>query len=171
MIGGPDLAKTNLEPDELLLFLRRGLRQIFVTDRSSLYRRLADLDVTPDPDGRYRINESFCSDSVWQEAVGGLLQVSDAILLDLRGFTASRRGTAFELRLLAAVDALKCSVILIDNETDLSAVAQTIADIPGATVPQDRVLRSDGTALGDEIFRLLVSGAVLADRDPMRQTQ
>jgi hypothetical protein len=171
MIGGPDLAKTNLEPNELLLFLRRRLRQIFVIDQPSLQRRLADLDLTPDPDARYRINESFCSDSVWQEAVGELLHVSDAILLDLRGFTAERRGTGFEVRLLAERDALKRSVILIDRETDMSAIAQTIADIPGAIMPQDRVLRSDDTALGNDIFRLLVSGAILADREPIQPTQ
>jgi len=154
-----------------LLFLRRGLRQIFVTDRVSLRRRLADLDVTPDPDGRYRINESFCSASVWQEAVGELLQVSDAILLDLRSFTASRRGTAFELRLLASYDALKRSVVLIDKETDLSAIVQTIADIPGAAMPQGRVLQSHDRALGNDIFRLLVSGAVLADRKARHPTE
>jgi hypothetical protein len=140
MIGGPDLAKTNLEPNELLLFLRRALRQIFVTYRPSLARRVAELDLTPDPDARYRINESFCSDNAWQETVRELLDVSDAVLLDLRGFTAARRGTTFEVQLHAERDALKRSVFLIDSATDMSAIAKAIADIPGAAIPQDRVL-------------------------------
>jgi hypothetical protein len=106
MIGGPDLAKTNLDLDELLLFLRRRLYRLFVTDQPSLQRRLAALDWEPDPDVRYRINESFCSDNMWQETVRELLDVSHAVLLDLRGFTAARRGTAFEIRLLAERDAL-----------------------------------------------------------------
>ncbi|MGH7796829.1 MAG: hypothetical protein ACREQ2_18345 [Candidatus Binatia bacterium] len=55
-----------------------------------MQRRLAELDWEPDPEARYRISESFCSDNMWQEAVGELLHVSDAILLDLRGFTAAR---------------------------------------------------------------------------------
>ena len=168
MIGGPDLAKTNLEPNELLLFLRRGLRQIFVTDRPSLQRRLTELDVAPDPDGRYRINESFCSDNVWRETVGELLGISDAILLDLRGFTAARRGTAFELRLLAERDALKRSVVLIDRDTDMSVIEKTIVHIPGAVMPQERVLRSDHTVEGNEIFRLLASGALLSNRVPIQ---
>jgi hypothetical protein len=161
MIGGPDLAKTNLEPNELLLFLRRRLRQIFVTNQTSLQRRLAALDWEPDPDVRYRINESYCSDNMWQEAVGQLLRLSDAVLLDLRGFTAARRGTAFEIRLLAERDALKRSVVLIDGHTDLQAIEQSIADIPGAAVPQERVLRSDKRIDGNDIFTLLANGAVL----------
>jgi hypothetical protein len=161
MIGGPDLAKTNLEPNELLLFLRRRLRQIFVTNQTSLQRRLAALDWEPDPDVRYRINESYCSDNMWQEAVGELLRLSDAVLLDLRGFTAARRGTAFEIRLLAERDALKRSVVLIDGHTDLQAIEQSIADIPGAAVPKERVLRSDKRIDGNDIFTLLANGAVL----------
>jgi hypothetical protein len=142
-----------------LLFLRRRLRQIFVIDRPSLQRRLAELDWAPDPDARYRINESFCTDSMWQETVGELLDVSDAILLDLRGFTAARRGTAFEIRLLAERDALGRSVILIDAQTDSSAIEQSIAGIPGAAMPRERVLRSDGRIAGNDMFRLLASGA------------
>jgi|GEM_PF-4032605 len=44
MIGGPDLAKINLDSDELLLFPRRRLRDIFVTDQASLQRRLGAPD-------------------------------------------------------------------------------------------------------------------------------
>lgn len=161
MIGGPDLAKTNLEPNELLLFLRRRLRQIFVIDRPSLQRRLAELDWEADPDARYRINESFCTDSMWQETVRELLHVSDAILLDLRGFTAARRGTAFEIRLLAERDALRRSVILIDAQTDISAIEKSLAGIPGIVMPQERILRSDGRIEGNDIFMLLASGAAL----------
>jgi hypothetical protein len=53
----------------------------------------------------------------------------------------------------------------------MSAIAQTIADIPGAVMPQGRVLRSDDAALGSDIFRLLASGAVLAGREPIQRTQ
>ena len=158
MIGGPDLAKTTLEPNELLLFLRRGLRQILVTDRPSLERRLTELDLAPDPDARYRINESFCSDNAWQDAVRGLLDVSDAVLLDLRGFTAARRGTAFEVRLLAERNALKKTVFITDNETDMEAIEQSMAGIPNAKMPAERILRSDSRVAGADIFRLLVSG-------------
>ena len=43
---------------------------------------------------------------------------------------AARRGAAFEIRLLAERKALKRTVILIDIETDLPAIEQTIVDIP-----------------------------------------
>ena len=61
--------------------------------------------------------------------------------------------------MLAERDALKRTVILIDAETDLLAIEQTIADIPGAAIPQERILRSDEPLQGDDIFALLASGA------------
>jgi len=160
MIGGPDLAKVNLDPDELLLFLRRRLRDMFITDQASLQRRIDALDWQSDPDARYRINESYCSDKMWQVTVRELLDLSDAVLLDLRGFTPARRGTAFEIRLLAERGALSHTVILIDAETDVAAIEQTIADIPGAAIPQERIFRSDGPIQGGDIFALLAAGAV-----------
>jgi len=166
-VSGPDLATTNLEPHELLLFLRRRLGEIFVTDPLSLERRLGEIDEEPDPDARYRINEFFCFDNIWREAVGALLRRSDAILLDLRGFTAARRGTAFEIKLLAERDALRQSVILTDDQTDMAAVERAIAEISGAVLPQGRVLRTDGPVVGDQIFGLLVRGVEGETKMPM----
>ena len=108
MIGDPDLAKVDLDPGEFLLFLHRRLRDLFVTDRASLHCRLGALDWEPDPDARYRINEPYCSDKI--------------------GNTRWASYTAFEIRLLTERRALKRTVILIDAETDLPAIEQTIAD-------------------------------------------
>jgi hypothetical protein len=122
MIGGPDLAQQTLDPHELLLFLRGRAREQFVATPAQLADRLAALDEAPDPDARYRVNELFCFDDVWQQGVAALLARSQAVLLDLRGFTAARRGTAYEIELLAGRNALARTVCLVDEGTDLKAV-------------------------------------------------
>jgi hypothetical protein len=122
MIGGPDLAQQTLDPQELLLFLRGRAREQFVATPTQLADRLATLDEAPDPDARYRVNELFCFDDIWQQGVAALLSRSQAVLLDLRGFTAHRRGTAYEIELLAGRNALARTVCLLDEATDLAAV-------------------------------------------------
>lgn len=121
MIGGPDLAKSNLDLHELFFFLSRRLRELFVTDRRSLTVHLAAIDEHADPDERYRINEYFCSDDMWQEAVEQLVGHCDAVLLDLRDFSAERRGTTFEIELLARRGALRRTVFMINGQTDMKA--------------------------------------------------
>lgn len=50
-------------------------------------------------------------------------------------------------------------VTLIDAQTDLQAIEQSIAAIPSAVLPQERTLRSDRPIEGNDIFTLLASGA------------
>ncbi len=145
MIGGPDLAASNAEPDEVLTFLGRRLRRLFVATGEDLAARAADLDrpPRPDPDGRYRVDEWFCGPQTWQPAVEVLLAAGDAVLLDLRGFTAARRGALHELELLAGCGALSRTVLAVDASTDVALVDSVVAGARGA---RPAVVRLDGLA-------------------------
>ncbi len=103
LIGGPDLAKANLEPHELLAFVALRTERGFITDDASLAQRLDEIDREPDPDSRYRVNEFYCTDRMWVKAVEELIHRSNAVLIDLRGFAAARAGTAIELSLLSRI--------------------------------------------------------------------
>jgi hypothetical protein len=73
LIGGTDLATTTLEPHEFLDFLSGRLARNFIHGPDDLERRVAALDLQPDPDGRFRVNELFCDAGAWQIAVGRLM--------------------------------------------------------------------------------------------------
>ncbi len=92
LIGGTDLATTTLEPHEFLDFLSGRLARNFIRGRADLERRVADLDLRPDPDGRFRVNDLFCDGGAWQMAVARLMAQSDVVLMDLRGFSAAQSG-------------------------------------------------------------------------------
>jgi hypothetical protein len=127
LIGGPDLARSYVDPPELIRFLSGRTAELFVKPGADLARRLRELDLAADPDGRFRVNEFYCHDDVWQAAVSALALRSDAILMDLRAFRAERRGTAFELGLLARLGVLPRCVFLADESTDLAAAGQIFA--------------------------------------------
>jgi hypothetical protein len=162
LIGGPDLAKANVEPHELLAFLSRRTERGFITDRGMVRRAIDGMDVRPDPDTRYRVNEFFCAEGIWIETVRTLIGLADAILIDLRSFGATRRGTAIELALLAELGALDRTTALVGAHTDVSAAIAAIGwrpeqsgdQLPLATVQDSKRLKPR------ELFDRIIDRAV-----------
>jgi hypothetical protein len=84
------------------------------------------MDLGPDPDGRYRVAEFFCRADTWQPTMRRLVADSDAVLMDLRSFSASNQGCVYELgRLLDEID-LGRIVFVTDKTTDHSFLEATL---------------------------------------------
>jgi hypothetical protein len=118
MIGGPDLAVNNVEPDEFLSFVSGRTRRLFVSGPEDLAERMRSLEIRTDRDARYRIDEFFCFDDTWRPTVSQLLAQSDVVVMDLRSFGPENRGSSHELELLASRGALGQTVLLVDQSTD-----------------------------------------------------
>jgi hypothetical protein len=118
MIAAPDVVARTVDPGDLLQFASGRIAASFVNTQDDLDRRLATLDLAPDPDGRYRVNEFCCRDSSWQATVVQLIERADAVVMDLRGFSAQRAGCAFELGELARRLRPRQVVLLVDASTD-----------------------------------------------------
>ena len=54
-------------------------------------------------DSRFRVNECYCAEATWQHALTALVERSDVVLMDLRGFQARDAGCRHELEVLAAL--------------------------------------------------------------------
>jgi hypothetical protein len=127
LIAGPDLATTTVEPHEFLEFIGGRLGRLFIMSEHELGDRLRDLDLRSDPDGHFRVNEFFCQGNVWQTAMRRLSARSDAVLMDLRGFSRKNRGCIYELgALLDGVD-LGRVLLLVDGTTDREFLEETLA--------------------------------------------
>lgn len=118
LITGPDLATSTIEPHEFLDFLRGRMSRLFIDRPETLERKVAELDLEPDHDGRFRVNEFFCHDNMWRRVMLRLVPMSDVILLDLRGFSRQHAGLTFEIRQLIQSVLLERVVILVDESTD-----------------------------------------------------
>jgi hypothetical protein len=92
LIAGPDLATTTVEPHEFLDFLSGKLARRFIDGPETLDLRISEMDLEPDRDGRFRVNDFFCHDNAWQMTLSRLVGDSDAVLMDLRGFSQENRG-------------------------------------------------------------------------------
>ena len=117
-IGGPDLAKINIDPYEMMKFLTFRAYELFLPGEISRTDIKKYLDLGPDCEGRFRINEVFCFESAWRSTVESLIDISDVIFLDLRGFKRERAGVSYEMELLAQNNRLERVVIVGNNATD-----------------------------------------------------
>lgn len=128
MIAGPDLATSTVEPHEFLDFLAGRLQRRFIADRSTLETRIAETDEARDCDGRFRVADYFCHDDTWQMTLVHLARDSDAVLMDLRGFSLGNRGCIFEIEELLDVVALHRVVFLVDRTTDELFLTQVLVN-------------------------------------------
>lgn len=133
MIAGTDLVSHTVDPDDIFAFLSGRLAERFIDTPAAVAARIAGFDLAPDPDGRYRVNECYCTDATWQAALDALVGQSHVVLMDLRGFAAANQGCRFELAVLAKAAGLRRVVVLQDAQTD-----RACADLEIATAPPGR---------------------------------
>jgi hypothetical protein len=146
-IGGPDLAHLNLDLSEFIHFATGRTHELFQPGVVPAEVLAQSLQLTPDREGRFRVNEVFCFDTAWRGVVAQLLQLADGVLLDLRGFNSERSGTTFEVEQLAALGLLPRVVAVGDEHTDWAWFdARVAAASPGPVAPL--ALRVDARAPG-----------------------
>ena len=143
LIAGTDLVDRTLDAADIFTFLDGGLAQRFIRTPADVAPRLAAFDLAPDAEGRYRINECYCHDTTWQQALGALLERSDVVLMDLRGFQAHNAGCRFELATLAQAQRLARVVVLVDAQTD-----RACAEADAASAPAGRFVWVDAGQIG-----------------------
>ena len=83
-----------VDPGDVLAFVSGRLRNQYVASADEVPGRIARLDMRPDPDGRFRINELYCLHDTWKTTLQTLLRVTDMVVMDLRGFTRQSRAVS-----------------------------------------------------------------------------
>lgn len=143
MIAGPDLVTSTVEPHEFLDFLGGELSRQFVRGPDDLERRVRAMELGPDPDGRYRVNEFFCYADTWKHTMRALASRADAVLMDLRSFSPQNQGCIYELHQLLESVPLERVVFLLDDATDRAFLERSLQDA-WLRVPTDSPNRGAG---------------------------
>lgn len=155
LIAGTDLISRTLDPDDLFTFLGGRLGERFIATPAQVPQRLAEFDLQPDPDGRYRVNECYCFDGTWQAALVALVQRADVVLMDLRGFQAKNAGCRHELGVLSQEANVQRVVLLHDERTDRVAAGSDIAAAPEGRFVWVEAGRLSGGVVQQILGRLL----------------
>ena len=119
LIAGVDLAMRTVDPGDVLAFVSGSLDGRYVATVDEVGHRVSRLDMQRDPDGRFRVNEVYCRDDTWRATVQALIDTTDTVLMDLRGFSNVNSGCAFELEQLVSRLPPERIVLVYDQTTDL----------------------------------------------------
>ena len=130
LIAGTDLADRTLDAGDIFTFLDGGLAQRFIRTPADVAPRLAAFDMASDADRRFRINECYCHDTTWQDALNALVRLSDVVLMDLRSFQAHNAGCRYELAVLAQSPRSMRVIVLTNGQTDRTAAVDAVAHAP-----------------------------------------
>lgn len=130
LIAGTDLLERTIDADDIFTFIDGRLGERFIHSPADVPHRLAAFEWQPDVEGRYRVNECYCHDTTWQEALTELVRVSDIVLMDLRNFVAENKGCLHELSVLSTTPGLRRVVVLINDQTHLAAAQAAVATAP-----------------------------------------
>jgi hypothetical protein len=147
LIAGVDLAMRTADPGDVLAFVNGHLAERYVATPGEVTERLGRLDLGRDPDGRFRVNEVYCRADTWKPTLEALLDMTDTVLMDLRGFSQMNAGCLFELeQLLKRVPSDKV-VFVCDKTTDLSLLAEVLGEAWGSARREGRARGSGQLAL------------------------
>jgi hypothetical protein len=127
LIAGADLAMRTVDPGDMLTFISGRLDERYVATPGDVAHRVSGLDMQRDPDGRFRVNEVYCRDNTWQPVLQAMLDVSDAVLMDLRSFSKVNSGCAFELEQLVSRLPPERIVLVYDHTTDLRLLSSFLS--------------------------------------------
>ena len=156
-IAGPDLIKTTVQPHEFLDFMSGKLSRRFIDGPEKLQARLSEADNASDADGRFRVNDFFCYDDTWKFVLDRLVRGTDAVLMDLRGFSPQNAGCVFEIDELIDVVPIERVVFIVDGTTHESFLRETMTQSWSKTRPTSpnrrhrkvHLLRFGGVGHGD----------------------
>jgi hypothetical protein len=126
MIAGTDLAMRTFSPGDIVGFMSGRLQSLFIAVDTQIRRVSAAIDGVRDPDGRYRASKFFCRDNTWRAALLKLLQHSDLVLMDLRGFRENNSGCLFEIQTLVSQRILPRTLLVVDGSTDVALLDTTV---------------------------------------------
>ncbi len=126
LIIAPDIAMRGIAPPDYAAFLIGRLWSRFNRDASALAREISTGLANPAPDGTFPLHQLLCMSNTWQPVMRALGTSSDAVIIDLRGFTGDRQGCRIELEYLAATAPNKPVVLLADSASDTLLIRQII---------------------------------------------
>jgi hypothetical protein len=175
MIAGPDLATSTIEPHEFLDFVSGKLDRRFIDTGRTLDLRIDQMDLAPDGEGQFRVTEFFCHDDTWRITLARLADESDAVLMDLRGFSQINAGCVFEINELFNLVQLQRVVFAVDDTTDQEFMRETMRQAwrhikdrspnhRSSTGQISLVQLARGDATGDLLFALCAAANVKRDQ-------
>ena len=128
LIASADVASRTLTSTMLEAFFLRRSDEEFLKTAAEVDRRIDALRFDIEVDTRYPVNPVYCYRHTWQRAFTRLAAGANAVLMDLRGFTAENKGCAWELDYLLRNFDVERIVLLTNDLTETEEIERIKRD-------------------------------------------
>lgn len=129
LIGGPDLARSTIQPHSLLQFLLRRTKRSLISSDDVMEKQIAHLPGAIDLDARSRITDFLCTESMWQKTVEKLMgRTHKVVLADFRGLTSENIGSLYEIEQMVCQVSIDRFLILTDGLESKSLIEQAVSN-------------------------------------------
>ena len=169
MIAGPDLAKSEVEPDEISLFIRGKLHKMFISERSEIHHRLSRKEEIG-TDGKYRVNEYFCYEHIWRSIADILIRRSHYIIADFRGFTAARIGAGRELDMLADSKRIKKTLFVVSDQDEVNQLRTNIKRHRMLDIGVDQFMTVERRTQADQVLEKILKLGAESKKNDLKKT-
>lgn len=142
------------------------MHEAFLLGAMDQQKLAGQLDQFADREGRFRINEVFCLEGARRDTVGQLMRMSDAIVLDVRGFGRARQGVGFEIELLGRSRLLPRVLAVGDATTDWEQFDERIRS--AGCEPGDAMRTQIGHKDNANMLMLALMRTAIGTRDSTR---
>jgi hypothetical protein len=170
LIAGTDLVERTIDADDIFTFLDGRLGERFIHHQDEIGERLAGFELAPDAEGRYRVNEVYCHDTTWQQALDALVDASDVVLMDLRSVKTHNRGCRHELGVLARARRITRVVVLTDGDTDRADAQAAATGAPPGRFMWIDTARIDAARRRAILAALFVGDVLACEPDELRRS-
>lgn len=107
-------------------FARGKSEELIVKTPEEVAARIRAFDYAPNRMAMYAHHNLLCNDRVWKLALHTLLEGTDVVLMDLRGFSPANQGATYELGQLIDRYPTTRFALLADATTDLEFLTATL---------------------------------------------
>ncbi|MFK7770999.1 MAG: hypothetical protein AB8F94_02625 [Saprospiraceae bacterium] len=111
------------------LYWKYKMNKRFAKNEESIKKQFAAIEKRPrNWDLSYKDLHINCFDNTWKLAVNAFVKSSDAILMDLRGFSNERKGCEYEVNFIIDTFPIEGIVFLVDSNSEKELIHQLILD-------------------------------------------
>ncbi len=135
LIAGHDLTASVVDIEDVLYLLTGRIKNRFNTTPLLIEKNKSKIDNIADIDGRYRVNEMYCTNTTWKSVLKNLIQSSNKVMMDIRTFTELNKGCAFEIKEIIYRVPLNNILFIANGKTDLK-LAKGIMEEAWNVMPQ-----------------------------------
>lgn len=126
-LDGPDTVGHKVK--DVINYFRGKIQDSIVSDDAQLEKTLNSFKYGANKSLRFGVNDMQCTNATWKKAIQAMFKKADVVVMDMSAISQQNKGIAYELGKVINEFPLQRVVMLIDHNTDESALNELLTQV------------------------------------------